>query len=129
MRKLSRGRLIKKLDSLFSKYIRRKDAINDIAKCVTCGVERHWKELQCGHFQSRRHYSTRWHENNTRPQCVKCNMFSQGEQYIFGKKLKDEIGDVMFDELILEKNRTQKYTLSDYKYLIEYYTKKLKELM
>ena len=44
MKKLTRSKLIKKLDSLFSKYIRRKDAIDEVAKCVTCGVERHWKE-------------------------------------------------------------------------------------
>ena len=50
MKKLTRSKLIKKLDNVFSQYIRRKDAINDIAKCITCGVERHWKELQCGHF-------------------------------------------------------------------------------
>ena len=45
MKKLTRSKLIKKLDSVFSKYIRRKDAIDEVAKCVTCGVERHWKEL------------------------------------------------------------------------------------
>jgi hypothetical protein len=55
-------------------------------------------------------------------------LYSQGEQYIFGEKLKSEIGEVMFEELIKESKKTSKYTLADYKYLIDYYTKKLKDL-
>ena len=85
-----RKQLIKKLDSVFSEYIRRRYAKNDIAECYTCGKRDHWKRLQCGHFQSRKHYSTRWNEDNCQVQCVGCNMFKGGEQYKFGMKLGEK---------------------------------------
>jgi hypothetical protein len=34
--------------------------------------------------------ATRWSQENTRPQCPKCNLYGQGEQYIFGTKLNHE---------------------------------------
>ena len=63
-KKLSRGKIVKKLDSIFSQYIRRRDVKENIAECFTCGKKDDWKRLQCGHFQSRRFYSTRWDETN-----------------------------------------------------------------
>ena len=91
-KKLSRSKLIKKLDSIFSIYIRRKGAINDIATCFTCDKKDHWKKLQNGHFQSRKHYSTRWDEINCQIQCAGCNVFKYGEQYVFGNRLDKKYG-------------------------------------
>ena len=85
--------------------------------------------MQAGHFQSRRHYATRWHTNNCRVQCQKCNIWEQGQQFIFGNKLKAEIGDVKFNELIQLSNSTAKYTQQDYEDMIAYYKKELNKLM
>ena len=74
-KKLTRSKLVKKLDTIFSIYIRRKNSINNIATCFTCGKQDHWKKLQNGHFQSRKHYSTRWDEVNCQVQCAGCNVF------------------------------------------------------
>lgn len=86
-KKPTRKTLITKLDKVFSEYIRRKDAKNDIATCVTCGKKDHWKKLQNGHFMSRKHYATRWDEDNVGVQCSACNVFRYGEQYLFAKYL------------------------------------------
>ncbi len=91
-KKISRSKLIKKLDSIFSIYIRRKNAINDIATCFTCGKKDNYKKLQNGHFQSRKHYSTRWDEINCQVQCAGCNVFKYGEQYVFGNRLDKKYG-------------------------------------
>ena len=91
-KKLTRSKLVKKLDTIFSIYIRRKNAINDIATCFTCGKKDHWKKLQNGHFQSRKHYSTRFDEVNCQVQCAGCNVFKYGEQYVFGNKLDKKYG-------------------------------------
>ena len=90
-KKLTRSKIVKKLDAVFSQYIRQKNAINEIATCFTCGKQDHWKKLQNGHFQSRRFYSTRWNEQNCQVQCSGCNVFKYGEQFIFGKKLDQKI--------------------------------------
>ena len=127
---MSKAKLVKKLDAIFSKYIRWYYAdANGYVECYTCGVTKPVKEMQAGHFQSRRHYATRWHTNNCRVQCQKCNIWEQGQQFIFGNKLKAEIGDVKFNELIQLSNSTAKYTQQDYEDMIAYYKKELNKLM
>jgi hypothetical protein len=91
-KKLSRSKLIKKLDTIFSKYIRQRDAKKEIATCFTCGKKAHWKKLQNGHFQSRRFYATRWDEINCQVQCAGCNVFKYGEQFTFGLNLDSKFG-------------------------------------
>ena len=49
------SKLKKKLDKIFSEFIRRRNADHlGRVKCFTCGVEKHWKEQQAGHFQLNR---------------------------------------------------------------------------
>jgi len=123
------SKLKKKLDVLFSHYIRRRNADHlGRVKCFTCGVEKHWKEQQAGHFQSRSHDSTRWDEVNVQVQCVKCNMFRQGEQYKFGLYLDDRFGDGTAEELENRAKTIVKLNRVDYEEAIERYKQKIKEL-
>jgi len=93
-RKPSRKTIIKKLDTIFSKYIRLKDAdFKGNCICVTCGRSYYWKEIQAGHFISRKHYSTRWDERNVKPQCYSCNVMRYGEQYKYSKYLGIELSE------------------------------------
>ena len=123
------SKLKKKLDVLFSQYIRRRNADHlGRVKCFTCGVEKHWKEQQAGHFQSRSHHSTRWDEVNVQIQCVKCNMFRQGEQYKFGLYLDDRFGDGTAEELENRAKTIVKLNRVDYEEAIERYKQKINEL-
>jgi hypothetical protein len=123
------SKLKKKLDVLFSQYIRRRNADHlGRVKCFTCGVEKHWKEQQAGHFQSRSHHSTRWDEVNVQVQCVKCNMFRQGEQYKFGLYLDDRFGDGTAEELENRAKTIVKLNRVDYEEAIERYKQKINEL-
>jgi hypothetical protein len=97
-KKPTRKTLITKLDKVFSEYIRRRYAKNDIATCVTCGKKDHWKKLQAGHFMSRKHYATRWNEDNVEVQCSACNVFRYGEQYLFAKYLGTEKADMLLNK-------------------------------
>jgi len=75
-------------DEQFSKYIRYKDAdANGYSTCITCNKALHVTKLQCGHFASRKYAVTRWEPDNVAPQCVACNIFAQGEQWIFGQAI------------------------------------------
>lgn len=92
-KKVNRTTLIKKADSEFSRYVRRTSSGKDgWVACFTCEKRYEWKKLHNGHFMSRRHMNTRWHEHNTAPQCAGCNTFRGGEQYIFGKNLDKKYG-------------------------------------
>jgi len=124
-KKLSRSKLVKKLDTVFSKYIRISSADkNGYCTCVTCGVVKHWKEIQAGHFMSRKHYSTRWDENNVHPQCVACNVYRAGEQY----KYSVFLGQYQAEELYLKSQELVKYTNVELEEMIEDYTERLKEI-
>ena len=122
--KIKRSVLVKKLDTVFSLYIRRKDAINEIAECITCNKKDHYKKLQCGHFMSRRHYSTRWLETNVGVQCYSCNITSQGMQYRFSQYL----GDKLSEEMYIKSKQTVKFADLDLIDMIEYYTNKLENI-
>lgn len=122
-KKVKRSTLIKKLDAVFSIYIRRKDAVNDIAQCVTCGKKDHWSKLQNGHWASRRHYSTRWDEKNCHVQCMSCNVFKAGEIYLYTKYLCSQYGDNFPEELYSQSQQIRKFTDVELQDMIAHYTK------
>ena len=74
---------ISKADTWFSRFIRLRDATESngilVNKCFTCNKPKEAKELECGHYQSRKHTSTRWSELNALPQCPYCNKWKYGE--------------------------------------------------
>ena len=117
-KKLTRSKLVKKLDAVFSQYIRQSNSVNEIATCFTCGKEDHWKKLQNGHFQSRRHYSTRWDETNCQVQCAGCNVFKYGEQFIFGQNLDNKFGEGTARRLHIKAQETIKITSSELEEMI-----------
>lgn len=118
-RKASRKTLVKKLDKVFSEYIRLRTAkeITGIVECVTCGKNDHWKSMDCGHFMSRKHISTRWHEDNCQVQCKSCNVFKYGEQYKYSLWL----GEKKSAELLALSRQTLKLYDYDLEDLIEIY--------
>jgi hypothetical protein len=123
-KKPSRSSLIKKLDTEFSIYVRKRFAVDSRATCFTCDKIDDWDKMQCGHFQSRKHYSTRWDENNCQVQCVGCNVFKYGEQYKFGIHLDQVYGTGVANNL-LNKARSE-FKIKDFELvdLIEYYKNK-----
>jgi hypothetical protein len=87
-------------DTWFSKYVRLRDANhNELCKCVTCNTIKHWKEMDCGHFQSRRFSATRYHEQNAHAQCQSCNKYNAGEQYRHGIEIDLLYGEGTADYL------------------------------
>ena len=123
-RKKTRSQVVKLLDKVFSEYIRRRFAKNEIAECFTCGKKDHWKKLQCGHFQSRKHYATRWDEINCQVQCSACNVFRYGEQYKYSLWL----GQEKAEQLYMLSKKTLKLMEYDLLDLINIYEEKVKVL-
>ena len=124
------SKLKKELDKWFSLYIRLRSS-NEFGycQCFTCGVVRHYKDgMQCGHFQSRRFLPTRFDEENCQVQCVKCNMYSQGEQYKFGLALDGKYGEGTAEELEYLAKTTIKLGRVDYEEKISYYKSLVEKL-
>ena len=117
------SKLKKELDKWFSLYIRLREATAEgSVQCFTCSRISHYRSgMQCGHFQSRRHHSTRWHEQNCQVQCVKCNMYEQGEQFRFGIGLDHKYGEGTAEELEFLSRMVMKFSRVDYEEKISYY--------
>jgi 5-methylcytosine-specific restriction endonuclease McrA len=124
-KKPTRKTIITKLDSIFSQYIRLRYSKNEIATCVTCGKSDNWKKMQNGHFVSRKHYATRWDEDNCQVQCSGCNVFRYGEQYLFSKYL----GANLSEELLMKSRKIKKFTDSELLDMIELYNEKVNNLL
>lgn len=118
--------LKKKLDEVFSLYIRQKYEKDGVIECYTCGVVKPLKEMQNAHFWSRSHLSTRWEEKNCRVCCVGCNVFKHGNYIEYTRRLLKEIGQEEFDKLELQKNTPIKINKVFLQENIEFYSKKLK---
>tara|TARA_R110000796_G_scaffold218320_1_gene334277 strand:+ start:154 stop:546 length:393 start_codon:yes stop_codon:yes gene_type:complete len=127
-KKKSRKSLIKKLDTIFSQFIRRRFAENEIAKCVTCAKQAHYKDLQAGHFMSRKHYSTRWDEINVQVQCSGCNVFRYGEQFKFGMYLEKAYGKGTAEDMHNKSREITKYSDIHLLEKIDYYNELLTNL-
>lgn len=111
------GKLRKKLDEVFSKYIRKK-----YPKCFTCNH----KGDQCSHFQRRGNDATRWDEDNCRNACWECNVLKEGNLTEFRKRLVAEIGEYRVIEVERKARLDVKFSLSDLQEMIENYLGKLK---
>ena len=124
-RKVTRKGLIKKLDKVFSEYIRQRTAnANGYVTCVTCGKTDYWKNMDAGHFISRKHLSTRWHDQNVQVQCKSCNVFRYGEQYKFSLWLGSDKSKELYD-LSKKTLKLDNYDLQD---LIKIYEERCAEL-
>jgi hypothetical protein len=74
------AKLKKELDRVFSIFIRERDSNEyGYGSCVTCGLNKHWREMDAGHYMPRQDLATRWYEKNVHLQCKKCNGFRGGE--------------------------------------------------
>lgn len=120
-----RSKLIKKLDKEFSRFIRMRPCDEyGYANCYTCGVRKHWKEVDAGHMMSRSKMSTRWDEDNVQFQCKFCNGFRSGEQLKFAQAL----GLDLADDLVFRSNQTRKFPIGELREMIETYKKKIVKL-
>jgi len=127
--KKSISKLKKELDKWFSLYIRIKDCDdNGMVECYTSGRLYHYKQIHAGHFMSRRHLSTRWDEQNVKPQSAADNLFGQGEQFKFGMLLDNEYGIGTAEELQIKARQSYKITRSEYEEKISYYKDVVKNL-
>ena len=128
---MSKPKLIKELDVWFSRYIRLKYSDSrGYCRCISCGKVYFWKEIQNGHYMSRRYMSTRFSEDNCRPQGVECNIFNQGAIQMYRRALIKEIGEQRVDLIeVRARQENKNWSLFELRQLIEYYKKEVEKLL
>ena len=113
----------KKLDAVFSKYIRYRDN----GQCFTCPKKDDPKRMQNGHFNPRQYLKTRFDERNCNCQCYACNMLYGGNPATYALRLVEKYGEGIIEELERGRHIPVKLDIPWYEEKIEYYKTKLKD--
>jgi hypothetical protein len=128
-KRMSISQLTKRLDTVFSLYIRLENSNkNGMVKCFTCDNPHHYKSIHNGHFQSRRFMSTRFDPFNCAPQCYACNVGMSGMQYEFGKRIDLKYGEGMADLIVQKSKGVYKFTPEEMLEMIEFFAEKVDKL-
>lgn len=128
---LSKSSLVKKLDKVFSEFIRLRDTKDwnfQYGRCISCGRILPWVKLQCGHFYSRIKMNTRFDEKNCNAECVFCNIYSSDHLIGYRKNLVKKIGEKEVDMLDIRAHQTKNYSLFELQMLIKHYEEEVKKL-
>jgi hypothetical protein len=118
----------KKLDRIFSMYIRVRDSVDGICQCCTCGALFPIDKMDAGHFMSRIHKSTRWDERNVAGQCRYCNRYRDGAQYQFSKYIDHRWGTGTSEILFSLSVKPKKWTAFELDFEIAKFTELLNRL-
>lgn len=117
----------RKLWEIFSQYIRQRDK----GVCFTCGLKKHWKEMQAGHFFTAANCGAElyFHEKNVHCQCYRCNINLGGNWATYQEKFVKLYGKELLEEFFRLKNQSiLQRTEQDYLDLIAVYKEKIKKL-
>lgn len=126
---LSKPDLIKKLDQVFSEYIRLRDSDDrGFCRCVTCGKTGYWKNMQNGHFVSRGNMNTRFNPVNCNVQCPDCNELKSGNIPRYTEYLAAKYGKGTPELLKIAGNKAISFSIYELKEKISDYRLKVKLL-
>ena len=128
LKKQSVSKLKAKAWKLFSLMIRLRDSDqHGFSKCVTCNANRHYTEMQAGHFISRRHSATLFEPRNVHTQDAACNIWKNGEPTNYWLFMERPYGRVVIDELIALSKTSKRFTIPELEAMIEIFNSKIKD--
>ena len=123
--------LRRKLDRVFSEYIRRRDAnhsLSGAAKCCSCYRPFHWTIMDAGHYIKRGKAATRYDERNVHAQCHWCNRFQDGAMPGYTLFLIRRYGPDIIETLYEKSTQEHKWRVTELRAQVAEYKAKLTEL-
>lgn len=127
--KRSKPDLVKKLDKVFSQYIRLRDVMpSGYFRCISCGKIKPFADGDCGHYHSRTHMATRFEEDNCSMECRYCNRFSADHIIDYRRNLVSKIGLARVDRLDVLAHSTKHWLDCELEEKIAYYKAEVKRL-
>ena len=125
----TRSYYVKKLDSVFSQYVRLSESDPEgYGECITCGVRLFWKEAQACHFFTRGRYPTRWDEDNVHYGCYRCNVLLKGNYINYTREMLDRYSREFVDQLEFKSLNGEKTSTPELKEIIAYYSTEVERL-
>lgn len=118
-----RSILEKKLDRIFSDFIRLRDKLT----CQRCGKQfgGFTTGIQNSHFWGRRHRSTRWSELNCVALCGGCHIHLTGNPEEHRQWYRQRIGAEAFDRLEYQHRKAGHFNMSELALLLDFYRSKV----
>lgn len=124
----TRSQLIKKLDQVFSVYIRLSVADKDwYITCPLCWTRVHWIKAQNMHFITRSVYKYRRDEKNCHAGCMRCNVILHGNYIVYTRRMQKKYGEFLVDEIINDK-QIMKIATAEIEAMIDRYQSMVDEL-
>jgi gamma-glutamylcyclotransferase (GGCT)/AIG2-like uncharacterized protein YtfP len=128
--------LKEKAKTIFNRYIRYRDQLNDeYFTCLTCGMTKKIQKTNyhaCHLFPAGHYPGLTFDEDNVHGGCISCNYFKHGVGHEYADKVRQKIGEERYEKLLMKKDyykrvswKWDKFYLQD---VIDTYTKKLEEL-
>lgn len=118
--------------SSLQKLVRLKAQVNGYANCVSCGAVKHWKEMDGGHFYSRKDAAVKLLEENVHPQCKGCNLrMSHGDTKVF-QSYRSYMVEMYGEDFLLELDQmartTKKFTRHEIEEIKAEFDRQIREL-
>jgi len=132
-KQLSISFLEKKLDVVFSKYIRLRDCIATTwtttqLNCFICDELIDYEKSQAMHFIPRQHKATKFDESNVFGGCMRWDVFLHGNYLEYFIKMEQKFGRKKVDELLESKKQIYLWNPEGLLAKIDYFNNKFKEL-
>lgn len=128
-KKTLKQNLIRKLDTVFSKYIRLRNTgpLNE-GVCISSGRFITYENSDAGHFISRRKMTIRWDERNVNAQSRFDNRFNEGNRLGYIEGIKKKYGEGIVEELEILSRIGKAPDCLQMREMIKFYEKKVIEL-
>lgn len=122
----SRSKLVKKADSIFSTYIRLRDADkHGIVTCPLCWAKIHWKKAQNMHFITRSCWLYRYDEDNCHAWCMRCNVILNWNYIEYTLYMINKYSLQKVEEMKKNSKRVYKLPTVEIQTKIDYYSEKI----
>lgn len=123
---ISRSKLVKKADSIFSTFIRLRDSDKKgYVKCPLCWAKVHWKKAQNMHFITRGCRFYRYDEDNCHAGCMRCNVILNWNYIAYTRYMQNRYWIQAVDHMIAESKKIHKLATSEIETIIDKYTNKI----
>ena len=124
-----RHKLVVKVDNAFSEVIRLRNADeNGMVKCITCGDQYHWTDVDCGHYVKRGNMATRYDLQNCGEQCRLCNSTADGKEKDHAYYIDFTYGHGTAYKLERKGREVKDYSERDLKEMLQELTREVKAL-
>jgi hypothetical protein len=115
-------KLTEKAQKVFNAWVRRRDAVGDYFKCISCGQVHHVSLMDAGHYIPVKNGSAwRFDEDNVHGECKGCNGFDDFHLVGYRKNLIEKVGTEKVEHMEANRRQVKKWSRAELEEVINKY--------